>query len=88
MTVNEAKQQIDVCERQIVESYSELKNNARTLGLNLARAASSKTSINTLWPLILCIIGLFVGGYISDFLGIVLIVAASGLPLSFMDLSK
>lgn len=80
MTTNEARSQIDACERQITSAYSGLKDNARLVGSSAAQAASSATLTKTLLPLILCLVGLFcfAGPW---FLGILLI--AGGIFLSY-----
>lgn len=72
MTSNEARQKVDACERQIVSAYSGLKDSARAVGSSAVSSASSKTTMSTLLPLILCVIGLFCFGG-PWFLGVVLI---------------
>lgn len=72
MTSNEARQKVDECERQIVSAYSGLKGSARAVGFSAVSAASNKTTMSTLLPLILCIIGLLCFGG-PWFFGIVLI---------------
>ena len=81
MTTNEARAQLDACERQITSAHSVLKDNARLVGSSAAQAASSATLMKTLLPLILCLIGLFcfAGPW---FLGVLLI--AGGIFLSYM----
>ena len=76
MTSNEAKQKVDECERQIVSTYNTLKDNARAVGTSAASAASSKTTANTVWPLLLCVLGFvfFAGPW---FLGLVCIISGA-----------
>lgn len=87
MTSNEAKQKVDACECQIVSTYSNLKDNARSVGVSAASSASSKTTMSTLLPLILCIIGLFCFGG-PWFLGILFIIAGIVIANKLHDSAK
>lgn len=73
MTSNEARQKVDACEQQIVRAYSGLKDSARAVGSRAVSSASTKTTLSTLLPLILCVIGFFFFGR-SGILGVALIV--------------
>lgn len=58
MTLQEASQQLNVCESQITGTYSNLCDAARSMGSSAAQAASSKTTMSTLLPLIISLFGL------------------------------
>ena len=57
MTLQEARQQLDACENQITDIYSNLQNVAKSMGSDATQAASRKTTISTLWPLIISLAG-------------------------------
>ena len=59
MTENEARKKIEACERQITSAHTELKDRARNVGAAAVSAASKKTTISTMLPLILVVIGVF-----------------------------
>lgn len=87
MTSTEARQKIDASERQIVSAYSSLKDSARVVSSSAVSSSSSKTTKNTLLPLILCIIGLFcfTGPW---FLGVLLIGAGIFIAYKLHDSAK
>ena len=58
MTSQEARKQLDECENQITGTYSNLRAAARSMGSSAAEAASKKTAIRTLLPLIVSLLGL------------------------------
>ena len=58
MTSQEARQQLNVCESKITGTHSSLCNTARSIGASAAQTAASKTTINTLLPLIISLLGL------------------------------
>lgn len=58
MTSQEARQQLNACERQITGTYSNLRDAARSMGSNAVQAASSKTAMSTIRPLIISLFGL------------------------------
>ena len=58
MTSQEAKQQLNACESQITGTYSNLRDAARSMGSSASQAASSKTTMSTLLPLIISLFGL------------------------------
>lgn len=58
MTSQEARQQLNACESQITGTYSNLCDAARSMGSSAAQAASSKTTMSTLLPLIISLFGL------------------------------
>ena len=79
MTSQEARQQLDACESQITGTYSNLRDAARSMGSSAAQAASSKTTMSTLLPLIISLFGLIlcsashpVGGVDLIIVGIVI----------------
>lgn len=74
MTSQEAKQQVDACERKVVSAYDNMRSAARTVGTSAVSAAKSKTIMSTLLPLIISIFGLLLFGS-HPFWAIVLIVA-------------
>lgn len=53
MTSQEAKQQVDACERKVVSAYDNMRSAARTVGTSAVSAAASKTTMSTLLPLII-----------------------------------
>ena len=73
MTSQEARQQLDACESQITGTYSNLRDAARNMGSSAAQAASSKTTMSTLLPLIISLFGLFLSAS-HPFWGIILII--------------
>lgn len=73
MTSQEARQQLDACESQITGTYSNLRDAARNMGSSAAQAASSKTTMSTLLPLIIPLFGLFLSAS-HPFWGIILII--------------
>ena len=75
MTIQEAKQQINACESQITEAYSNLCGAARSMGESANQAASSTTTKSTLWPLIISMVGVILC-FSSHFIwGIIAIIA-------------
>ena len=58
MTSQEARQQIDACERQITGAYSNLEDAARSMGEVVVEEAASNTTKKTMMPLIISLIGL------------------------------
>lgn len=75
MTLQEARQQVDACERQITGTYSNLLAAARSMGSSAVQAASSKTTASTMLPLIiLSLFGLILCIASHPFWGIVLII--------------
>lgn len=74
MTSQEAKQQVDACERKVVSAYDNMCSAARTVGTSAVSAAASKTTMSTLLRLIISVIGLLLFGS-HPFWAIVLIVA-------------
>ena len=59
MTISEAKKQINACEQSVNTAYSSLRTNARSVGAEAMRSASNATTVKTLLPLIISVIGLF-----------------------------
>lgn len=57
MTLQEARQQVNACERQITNTYSNLWGAAKSMGSSASQAASSKTIVSTLLPLIISLFG-------------------------------
>lgn len=68
MNEQEIRDRIDTCERQIVRSFQSLRSAAQELGANSSYAAaeaknyalqeiSSQKKMNTLWPIILIVLG-------------------------------
>ena len=74
MTSQEARQQVDSCERQITGTYSTLLDAAKSMGSSAAQAASSKTTKSTFLPLIISLVGLLFCSSSTVF-GILLIIA-------------
>ena len=74
MTLQEARQQLNACERRITGTYSNLRDAARSVGANAAQAASSNTTISTMWPLIISILGLILCFVSSRVWGILFII--------------
>ena len=74
MTSQEARQQLDACERQITGTYSNLRDAARSMGSNAVQAASSKTTMSTIWPLIISLFGLILCFASHPVWGILLII--------------
>ena len=72
MTTNEARQRIEACERQIAAEYGKLTANARALGTVANPSVSNKTTMSTLLPLLLCLVG-FICFKSAWFLGAMLI---------------
>ena len=78
MTSQEARQQLNACESQITGTYSNLRDAARSMGASASQAASSKTAMSTLLPLIISLFGLIlclshpVWGVILIIVGIVI----------------
>ena len=73
MTSQEARQQLDACESQITDTYSNLRDAARSMGASASQAASSNTTMFTLLPLIISLFGLFLSAS-HPFWGIILII--------------
>ena len=78
MTSQEARQQLNACESQITGTYSNLRDAARSMGASASQAASRKTTMSTLLPLIISLFGLILcfashpGGVILIIVGIVI----------------
>ena len=87
MTSQEAKQQVDACERKVVSAYDNMRSAARTVGTSAASAAASKTTMSTLLPLIISVIGLLLFGS-HPFWAIVLIVAGIWIAYSCHSSAK
>lgn len=80
MTSREARQRIDECELQVVHAYAGLKDQARNMGNVASQAASRATTLKTLLPLILCVLGL-ICIFRAWFLGLLMI--AGGIFISY-----
>lgn len=87
MTSQEAKQQVDACERKVVSAYDNMRSAARTVGTSAVSAAASKTTMSTLLPLIISVIGLLIFGS-HPFWAIVLIVAGIWIAYSCHSSAK
>ena len=74
MTSQEAKQQINACESQIIGTYSNLRDAARGMGASAVQAASSKTTMCTMLPLIISLFGLILCFASHPVWGILLII--------------
>jgi len=74
MTSQEARQQLNACESQITGTYSNLRDAARSMGSSAAQAASSKTTMSTLWPLIISLFGLILCFASHPVWGVILII--------------
>lgn len=82
MTSQEARDQLDACESQIAETYSNLQKAARNVGDNALQAASGKTTANTLLPLVISLIGIILTYvYNRSFWGTILLVV--GIVISY-----
>lgn len=89
MTEQEIKQKINNCDRQIVAAYNNLRSAARDVGSRgyqaaqnarqsaISEASENKTK-NTLLPLIISVVGLFIFG-VSWFLGLAMIIGGIGI---------
>ena len=87
MTSQEAKQQVDACERKVVSAYGNMRSAARTVGTSAASAASSKTTMSTLLPLIISVIGLLIFGS-HPFWAIVMIIVGIWIAYSSHSSAK
>ena len=74
MTSQEARQQLNACESQITGTYSNLRDAARSMGSSAAQAASSKTTMSTLLPLIISLFGLILCSASHPGWGVILII--------------
>lgn len=74
MTSQEARQQINACEKQITGTYSNLHDVARSMGSSAVQAASSKTTTSTILPLNISLFGLFLCFASHPVWGILLII--------------
>ena len=74
MTSQEARQQLNACESQITGTYSNLRDAARSMGSSVAQAASSKTTMSTLLPLIISLFGLILCFAPHPVWGVILII--------------
>ncbi|EFF69142.1 hypothetical protein NQ527_11895 [Eshraghiella crossota] len=74
MTSQEARQQLNACESQITGTYSNLCDSARSMGASTSQAASSKTTMSTLLPLIISLVGLVLMFASHPVWGIILII--------------
>ncbi len=75
MTSQEARRQVDACERQITGTYSNLRDATRSVGASAVQAASSKTTMSTLLPLIISLFGFFLCIGSHPVWGVLLIIA-------------
>jgi hypothetical protein len=73
MTSEEARQQLNACESQITGTYSNLRDAARSMGASASQAASSKTLMSILLPLIISLFGVILGFASHLVWGIILI---------------
>lgn len=73
MTSQEARQQLDVCENQIENAYSNLQNTARSMGANTVQAARKETAMGVIFPLFAILLGFILILASLRFVGIVLI---------------
>lgn len=73
MTSQDASQQLNACESQIADTYLKLRGAAIRMGSSATKAASSKTTSNTLLPLIISLVG-FIFCFAAPFWGVVLII--------------
>lgn len=87
MTSQEAKQQVDACERKVVSAYDNMRSAARTVGTLAVSAAASETTMSTLLPLIISVFGLLLFGS-HPFWAIVLIVAGIWIAYSSYSSAK
>lgn len=87
MTSQEARQQVDACERKVVSTYDSMRSAARTVGTSAASAAASKTTKSTLLPLIISVIGLLLFGS-HPFWAIVMIIAGVWIAYSCHSSAK
>lgn len=74
MTSQEAIQQLNACESQITGTYYDLCVAARSMGSSAAQAASSKTTMSTLLPLIISLCGLILCFASHPVWGVILII--------------
>ena len=74
MTSQEARQQLNACESQITGTYSNLRDAARSMGSSASQAASSKTTMSTLLPLIISLFGLILCFTSHPVWGVILII--------------
>ena len=74
MTSQEARQQLNACESQITGTYSNLRDAARSMGSSASQAASSKTTMSTLLPLIISLFGLILCFPSHPVWGVILII--------------
>ncbi len=74
MTSQEARQQVEACECQITDAYSNLRDAVRSVGSSATQAASSKTTTSTLMPLIISLFGLILCFASHPVWGILLII--------------
>lgn len=75
MTSQEARQQVEACERQITDAYSNLRDAVRSVGSSTTQAASSKATTNTLLPLIISVLGIILFFSSHPVWGVLLIIA-------------
>lgn len=87
MTSHEAKQQVDACEREVVSAYDNMRSAVRTVGTSAVSAAASKTTMCTLLPLIISVIGVLLFGA-HPLWAIVLIVAGIWIAYSSHSSAK
>ena len=74
MTSQEARQQLNACESQITGTYSNLRDTARSMGSSTAQAASGKTAMSILLPLIISLFGLILCFASHPVWGVILII--------------
>ena len=60
MTSREAYHQIEVCEKQLVDNFENMRKNAEKVGESALSAARKATLINTMLPLLLSLFGLLI----------------------------
>lgn len=75
MTSQEARQQVDACEDQITSTYLNLRDAAKSMGLSAVQAQSSRTTIITMLPLSISLIGLILCFASHPVWGVILIIA-------------
>ena len=74
MTLQEARQQVERCEHQITGAYKNLHEAAMNMGSSAVGAATGKTTMCTLLPLIISLLGVFLCFVVHPIFGILLII--------------
>jgi hypothetical protein len=85
MTSQEARQQVDACESQVVGTFSELKDAVRSMESSASQAQSSSTTTKTMLPLIISLVGLFLCSASHPVWGVLLIIAGIFLAYTAHD---